>query len=178
MKMLLKILAGFMGLVLVLVLVGFLLPRKYRVQRSLHIQTASETVYLAVSDLRRWKAWGEWYRKDPGMIVRYSEKTDEVGGWSEWVSEGHRGKMTLTHLQPPSQISYQLELPDDGMSASGAVEIVGDGAGVSVTMIMEGNLGNNPVKRWFGLFMDAMIGPDFEAGLVNLKTLSEKGRSS
>jgi hypothetical protein len=47
---------------------------------------------------------------------------------------------------------------------------------VSVTLSDEGDLGNNPLSRWFGLFLDRMIGPDFEAGLVNLKRVSEKAQ--
>ena len=40
---------------------------------------------------------------------------------------------------------------------------------------MNGNMGRNPVYRWMALFMDRMVGPDFEAGLANLKALAEKG---
>jgi hypothetical protein len=34
-------------------------------------------------------------------------------------------------------------------------------------------MGGNPVNRWFGLFMDRLVGPDFEAGLGNLKRVAE-----
>ena len=40
-------------------------------------------------------------------------------------------------------------------------------------MGMEGDLGRSPINRWFGLFMDRLVGPDFEAGLANLKRISE-----
>jgi hypothetical protein len=40
-------------------------------------------------------------------------------------------------------------------------------------MIMEGDLGRNPLYRWFGVFMDKLVGPDFESGLSNLKRLGE-----
>jgi hypothetical protein len=30
------------------------------------------------------------------------------------------------------------------------------------------------MNRWFGLFLDKMIGADFERGLDNLKRLAEK----
>jgi len=36
-----------------------------------------------------------------------------------------------------------------------------------------GDLGLNPLSHWFGLFLDRMIGPDFEAGLAKLKALCE-----
>ncbi len=34
-------------------------------------------------------------------------------------------------------------------------------------------LGMNPLHRWFGLFLDRMIGPDFERGLARVKPLVE-----
>jgi hypothetical protein len=45
--------------------------------------------------------------------------------------------------------------------------------GTAVAMTMAGDLGHSPVKRWFGLFMDKLVGPDFDAGLANLKRISE-----
>jgi hypothetical protein len=41
------------------------------------------------------------------------------------------------------------------------------------TWTNEGEMGGNPINRWFGLMMDRMVGPDFEAGLANLKKLAE-----
>lgn len=35
------------------------------------------------------------------------------------------------------------------------------------------DLGANPLARYFGLWMDGMVGPDFEEGLGRLKALSE-----
>jgi hypothetical protein len=40
-------------------------------------------------------------------------------------------------------------------------------------MAMDGELGRNPLYRWFGVFMDKLVGPDFEAGLANLRRLAE-----
>jgi hypothetical protein len=35
------------------------------------------------------------------------------------------------------------------------------------------DLGANPLARYFGLWMDGMVGPDFEEGLGRLKALAE-----
>jgi hypothetical protein len=49
-----------------------------------------------------------------------------------------------------------------------------DGTGTKVTWTMNGDMGSNPLFRWMALFMGRMVGPDFEAGLANLKALAEK----
>jgi hypothetical protein len=38
---------------------------------------------------------------------------------------------------------------------------------------MDVGLGGSPVSRWFGVFMDRMIGPDYERGLAQLRTFVE-----
>jgi hypothetical protein len=47
-----------------------------------------------------------------------------------------------------------------------------------VTWINEGDLGKNPVYRYFGLGMGSMLGGQMEQGLANLKSRSEGGRAA
>ena len=60
------------------------------------------------------------------------------------------------------------------MQSVGTIELRAQDGGIRVVWADAGDLGMNPVNRWFGLFLDKMIGPDFERGLVNLKRLAEK----
>lgn len=76
--------------------------------------------------------------------------------------------------QTPAKLDYALEFPDVGMAMTGAMELSPAPHGVKLAWSTAGDLGMNPVNRWFGLFLDRMIGPDFERGLSNLKTLVEK----
>jgi hypothetical protein len=174
MKLLLKILAGLAALVLVLVLVAFVLPRQYKVERAMVINAKPEAVQAQIADLRAWKNWGAWQERDPGMKLSYSAQATGVGAWSAWESakEGN-GKMTIT-AQTPTKVVYSLEFPDMGMSSVGSMELFPSGGGVRVVWIDAGDLGMNPVNRWFGLFLDKMIGPDFDRGLANIKKIVEK----
>jgi hypothetical protein len=81
--------------------------------------------------------------------------------------------MTLTAIQPAKQVVYTLVFPDFGMTSTGIVNLAPAAEGVRVTWVDEGDLGMNPMHRWLGLFLDRMIGPDFEKGLAKLKTISE-----
>ncbi len=60
------------------------------------------------------------------------------------------------------------------MTSRGQLLLAPDGNGTRVTWTNEGDMGGNPVNRYFGLMMDRLVGPDFEAGLANLKGLAEK----
>ena len=81
--------------------------------------------------------------------------------------------MTIT-TQSTTKVAYSLEFPDMGTKSNGSVELVADAGGTRVVWVDAGDLGNNPVNRWFGLFLEKIIGPDFERGLANLKRLVEK----
>ncbi len=174
MKVLLKILGGLGALVLLLVVVAFFLPREYRVERSAVIKAKPEAVHAQLADMRAWKAWGVWFERDPNIKNTYSDQQSVIGAWSAWESktEGN-GKSTLTEITP-ARIVYSLEFPDMGMTSTGVFELTPQADGVKVVWSDAGDLGMNPLSRWFGLFLDKMIGPDFEAGLAKLKRNLEK----
>ncbi len=174
MKLLLKILAGIAVLLLLLVVVAFFLPRQYHIERSLTFKAKPEVVYAQLTDLKSWKNWGAWQERDPGMKMAYSEPATGVGAWSSWESkkEGN-GKMTIT-TQSLQKVVYNLEFPDMGMTSIGVMTLEPTNGGVRVVWSDEGDLGMNPMGRWFGLFLDKMIGPDFERGLSNLQKIVEK----
>lgn len=174
MKLLLKIIAGFAALVLLLVLVAFVLPRNYKIERSLVVKAKPEVVLAQVADLKAWKNWGAWQERDPGMKLSYSAQSTGVGAWSKWESakEGN-GKMTITS-QSATKMVYNLEFPDMGTSSVGSVELVPEAGGTKVIWTDAGDLGMNPMNRWFGLFLEKLIGPDFEKGLSNIKKIVEK----
>jgi uncharacterized protein YndB with AHSA1/START domain len=176
MKVVLRILAGLAALVLLAVLVAFLLPRKYRVARETAIKASPEKVFAQVGDLRAWQKWSAWHERDPAMKLSFSEPSAGVGAWSAWESktEGN-GRMTFTTSDPGKQLRYKLEFPDYGMTSNGTMALAPTADGVRVVWSDEGDLGMNPMSRWFGLFLDRMIGPDFEKGLAKLKALTEAG---
>lgn len=174
MKFLLRLLGGLAGLVLVAVVAAFFFPRQYRVERTTVIQARPEVVFAHFGDLRAWQKWTAWHERDPNMKLSFSENTSSVGGWSAWESKNEgNGKMTLTSVEPQKRAVYRLEFPDHGMVTNGTIELQPADKGVRVAWITEGDLGMNPINRWFGLFLDGMIGKDFEEGLAKLKRVSE-----
>jgi hypothetical protein len=174
-KLIVKIFAVLVGLWVVLVLIGFVLPGHFRVERSTVIAAKPDAIYPMVGDLKAWKKWGVWFGRDPAMVISYSPVTTEVGSWSQWKSKSQGdGKMTISSVHPADYFEYRMEFTDMGMVSKGTMTLIPDAAGATrVTMAMEGDLARNPIYRWFGVFMDKLTGPDFEAGLANLKKISE-----
>jgi uncharacterized protein YndB with AHSA1/START domain len=156
--------------------IGLLLPSGFKVQRSVVVNAPAARVYPLIADPRQWKNWAVWNQRDPAMQMQYSGPDSGTGAKWSWQSktEGN-GAMEFTAAVPDKHITYALSFPDMGMTSRGQLRLIPDGAGTRVTWTNEGDMGSNPVNRYFGLVMDRMIGPDFEAGLANLKAAAERG---
>ena len=176
MKLVLKLVAGLVVLVVVLVGVGFLLPAEFRVERSVLIEAPPERVYALIASPRAWARWSAWNRRDPAMQMTYSGPESGMGARWSWqsVTEGN-GEMEFVAAVPSERVDYALRFPDFGMESSGSLRIEPEASAVRVSWSNEGSMGANPINRWFGLFMDRLVGPDFEAGLANLKAEAEAG---
>ena len=175
MKLMLRILAGLAVFVVALVVAAYLLPRHYRVERSTVINAPVAKIFPRVADMRGWKGWTVWHERDPNIKNDYSPEQGVVGAWSAWESkkEGN-GRATLTAIETGQRLVYRLEFPDLGMVSTGTFVFAAEGNATKVTWSDEGDLGMNPMSRWFGLFLDKMLGADFEAGLAKLKRTTEK----
>jgi len=176
MKFLIRGIVVLLGLVILLLAVGLLLPSHFKVQRSAQIAAPASKVYPLIAAPAAWAKWSVWNQRDPAMKIEYSGPASGSGAKWSWHSatEGS-GTMEFTDAVADRRIGYRLSFPEFGMQSSGLLSIEPAPDGVRVTWTNEGDMGANPLNRWFGLFMDRLVGPDFEAGLANLKKLAETG---
>lgn len=181
MKRLTRVLIWIIGIIGVFMLIGAFLPNKVEVSRSITINTSPHAVYGILSDLKTYHSWMPWNQKDPAMKTTWGPKTAGNGAWYSWdsqVKEVGQGKLTIVAAEPDSLVTTSLEFGgfDRPALASWTIHPVGNNSLVNWTINTE--LGHNPLARWFGLFLDKMIGPDFENGLGQLKTKMENGTLS
>ena len=168
-----------LGLVVLLALVaigvGFALPSAYKVERSLVIDAPPERIYPLVASPRRWPQWSIWTRRDPAMAIEYfGPESGQGAGW-RWNSKTEgRGEMTFLTADPARGLSYKLYFPDYNSTSTGDFLLAAEGNGTRVTWTNHGDVGHNPLMHYMAVAMDRLVGPDFEAGLMNLKVLAEK----
>ncbi len=175
MRILKRVVLALATIVAVLVFVGVFLPSRFKVERSAEIAAPPEKIYALLESPREWAKWTVWNRRDPNMQLTYSGPEKGVGASWAWQSKTEgAGNMQFTHAQAPKLIQYKLTFPEFDMSSTGKLELTPSGQTTKVTWTNEGELGGNPVNRYFGLAMDSMVGKDFAAGLANLKALAEK----
>jgi uncharacterized protein YndB with AHSA1/START domain len=160
---------------LAIVAAGLFLPSAFEVKRSTVINAPPAKVYDLVSDPRVWSKWSVWSRRDPAMHVTYSGPPFGQGARWSWQSKSEgSGSMEFVKVEPNRRIDYTLSFPEYGMKSGGEWLFDPEGAGTRVTWSNRGDVGPNPLKHYLAWMMDRMVGPDFEGGLANLKTLAEK----
>ena len=180
MKTLKKIGLGFFGLLVLLILVAFLLPGKVHVERSLVIKASAEPVFSQVNTLKNWEKWSPWHQIDPNMKLTYAGPESGQGASYSWLSNHDQvgnGKLTIQEARTNEFIKTAMDF--EGMGTSYATynfETVPEGT--KVTWGMDSNTDDMPWKfyvpsKYMNLFMDDMIGKDFEKGLNNLKAVVE-----
>jgi len=154
---------------------GLLLPSTFEVSRAIVIAAPADKVYDLIADPRLWAKWSAWSKRDPAMEVRYSGPPFGQGAKWSWKSRSEgTGSMEFTRVEPNHRVEYALSFPEYNMKSGGAFQIDAAPAGTRVVWTNAGDVGSNPLKHYLAAMMDRLVGPDFEAGLANLKAVAEK----
>ncbi|HEY2627621.1 MAG TPA: SRPBCC family protein [Usitatibacter sp.] len=163
------------AIVLAFVVGGLFAPSSFLVSRSTLINAPAKKVYDLVVEPRQWANWSEWNRRDPAMKITYKGPPFGMGARWDWVSKTEgSGSMEFTRVEPDKVVEYSLLFPDYNMKSTGALRLEPEGNATRITWTNTGDVGGNPLKHYMALMMDHLVGPDFEAGLRNLKALAEK----
>lgn len=181
MKTFLRILGVIVTLVAAFVLIGFLLPRKIEVERSLVTSAPPEAIYPLVADLERWPDWQAWNKEmDPTVTYTFSDPSVGEGAWYEWKGEKlSTGRVALTGVETNRSVDYTVDFAGSGANP-GTMEFVSVGKEprTNVVWSFRCDMGFSPVGRYVGLMMRGMLEQDFDTGLANLKKLAEAGRAT
>ena len=163
------------AIALLVVAAGFFIPSKFDVQRSVEINAAPRKIYDLIVEPKKWTEWSVWTKRDPGMRITYSGPPFGMGATWSWVSTSEgSGSMEFTRVEPDRAVEYSLLFPEFNMRSNGALRLEPAGNATRVTWTNHGDVGSNPLKHYLAMMMDRLVGPDFEAGLANLKALAEK----
>ena len=172
--MLKKILIALVVLVIVFIIIVATRPDDFRVARSATIPAPSAAVFEQVNDLHKFQVWSPWAKIDPQCKVTYDGPPAGTGASFAWAGnkEVGEGRMTITESRPGELIRFKLEFLKP-FKATNTAEFDFKAAGnqTKVTWSMYGK--SNFIMKAIGLFMDydKMVGPDFEKGLANLKSV-------
>jgi hypothetical protein len=156
-------------------------PDLFRVERSISIKAAPETIYPLISNLHRFTSWSPYEKMDPQMKRSFSGPDSGKGAIYEWNGNsqvGH-GRMEITSADPHSGVLVQLDFISP-MEAHNIAEfkLRPQGQYTTVSWSMSGPTPYLSKVMTLFFSMDKMVGDQFEEGLRNLKARAEQSPAS
>ena len=175
MRALKRLLIGLILLVGLLVAVAFVLPQQISVARSTVINAPEGDIFPYLNSPRKFNEWSPWAARDPKTEYTFSGPETGKGARMSWKSDNPEvgaGTSEIIESEENKRVKVQLDFGDMG-KATAQQELSPSGAGTEVKWGFETDVGNNPIKRWFGLMFERWVGKDYEDGLTRLKKLIE-----
>ena len=152
-------------------------PDTFSVQRSASIKAPPEKIFAVINDFHRWPDWSPWEKLDPAMKRTQSGAASGKGAVYAWEgnSKAGAGRMEIIESTPASKVGIQLDFikPFEGHNIADFT-FAPENDATRVTWTMHGPTPFVSKVMQVFVSMDTMIGKDFEAGLANLKALTEK----
>jgi len=175
MQILKKILFALIGVIVLLLVVAIFLPSEYNVSRSIQINQPDSVVFEKVVNFNYRASWDPWLSMDPDARTTISGPVGEPGStWSWEGKETGKGRMTIMKVEENRLVQSKLEFLEPQTGESDITwEFEPVEGGTMVTWQFSGSA-VYPVGRYFGLFMENLVGGDFQRGLNNLKRVCEE----
>jgi len=176
MKFLKKLMLVLLGIIALLFVITLFLPKHAHIERSTTINAPASIVFGEVNDLQKWKSWSPWLNMDPDMKLEYGTITTGKGANYSWASDDKNvgvGKMAIAESTPNTLIKTTMNFEpnmDDEMYAQ--LKFSEKDGKTTVSWDFDGDFKGG--GKWFGIMMDKMLGPQYEAGLASLKEHTEK----
>ncbi len=171
-----KILKGLTYFVLIMLtstlVVAVFAPSKKTVTRSIKIYASQRIIFNQIANFENWKNWDAWFAKDTlQKRTYYGTVNDKKQGYA-WSSENNdvgKGRLEMNAITEMDQLSYTFYFEDKPIE--GSFSLRQEGNKTEVVWQMYSDL-EYPF-RILNYFIDPMVGPDFDEGLKNLKTVAE-----
>src|SRR5258706_13329369 len=101
MKILKYLLYVLVALIVLGIVLGFLGPKSYQVERSIVIASTPDMIWTHMNSLKKVNEWSPFLKADPNAVVEYSGNDGEVGSKSTWSSKKMgKGEQSLTAIEP------------------------------------------------------------------------------
>lgn len=178
--LLLKILAVFIGLVVLLCVVALFVKKDYTITREILINNSVNNVYDYVRYHKNQREFNQWLSFDPNTKIELRGSEDGTSGAIMHFESSHKktgtGEWENTRLVPNERIELELRfLKPYQFTASGILYFIETKKG-RTRLVWEYNSGMPWPKNITLLFMnmDKIIGKDIEATLEKIKINTEK----
>ncbi|WP_203594473.1 SRPBCC family protein [Wenzhouxiangella limi] len=171
-----RVFAVLLALAILVVVVGFFLPRVSVVQRSLVIDQPAENIFRVLQDFRHFPQWSPWFERVPEAGFRLEGPSGGVGSTVVWSDEGGSGdgRLWITSVTPPRRVELRMELGETETAGFFLIEPAASG-GERVTWGLRVEAASfDLVGRYMSLLLPGLVGPEYARGLERLASYLER----
>ena len=169
--------ASIAALLVVLTAVGFLLPSRSSIQRSVTVKAPMAAVFPLLNNLKTgFASWNPFVSADDKTYhVSYSGPEEGVGATQAWDGKTTgEGTMKILRADPTRGVDYEVVLMHGSYRLGSSFSCEPKGQTTVVTWTCDMEYGNNPINRYFGAFMaEDGLGHQMQQGLENLGKRAE-----
>jgi carbon monoxide dehydrogenase subunit G len=168
-----------LGLFILLLLVGVMLPDSVRIERQIQIKASPEHIFPSLNNLQSFHQWSPWSEITHNQYT-FSGPAAGVGSrmaWRTQAAEKNQGDMEIILSEPNQQVQSKLDFGGKGGGITSF--ILSPGQSFEHTQLLwrfDADFGWDLYGRYIGLLLDKMIGSSYEQGLKNLKQRIESER--
>lgn len=176
MKALKIVISVIVGLVVLMIAIGFALPDRAHIERGILVQAKPQAVYAVVNGFRQFRKWSPWEGLDPNAEQTLSGPIWGVGARQAWSSKDPSvgsGSQEIIATEPDRSVSVRLVFEGFNSENTAIYTLTPEGEGTRIVWSYDSVFHGDLLGRYFGLLLDKMLGPDYEKGLAQLKTLVE-----
>jgi hypothetical protein len=167
--MLRRVFASLLAIVVLVVIIGFFLPRQVVVERSLVIDQPAEVIFEVMQDLRHFEHWSPWHAANPDAGYRLEGPVAGPGAtlvWSDEAGSG-AGRLWIVASDRPRRIDMNMELGESEVESWFRIEP--EGLSQKVSWGMEMQFGAFDLTgRYVGLMLPGLVGRSYAEGLERL----------
>ena len=159
-----------MALLLIgLLVLGFLLPSGWSVERSTTMEAQAEEIFPLISSARAWTLW----TPSPDTGFEYFGPQDGEGSGRNWDDELYgEGTFVITAVDPPQELRYEVEVEGGSIRITGHITLDPvDEQRTRVTWSEDGDFGWNPLLGYLARRMEDLQGSQLEQSLEALDRL-------
>jgi uncharacterized protein YndB with AHSA1/START domain len=136
---------GLVGLVLLVVLIGFFLPVRHTATVARDLPATPEEVWAVITEVERFPEWR------PGVVR--AERLEAIDGWPAWREDGPEGPLTFAMAAAEPRRRLVTEIVDEGLPFGGRWTYLLEptGTGTRLTIREDGFI-YHPVYRFVSRF--------------------------
>jgi hypothetical protein len=162
------------ALAVLFVTVGFLLPSKTRVSRSVVVKASPQAVYPLIANFK--DGWAQWspFVEPQTYQLSFEGPAEGTGATMLWDSKDDGdGKLKIVKSDPARGIEMEMAMMQESYKVEGSLLCEPTAEGTKITWTDEFDHGGNLPQRYFGLALRPILGSEFDKGLEKLKATVE-----